>query len=128
MFSLRRQHRSFPHGIHPPEAKDDTRDLSIKQFPFAPVMIVPLQQHIGKAALAVVREGQEVERGQLIAEPDGFLSVAMHAPASGVIQRIGLAGDRLAQHELHDHKDRQDEHQNQKQCGHRIDKAGPDCP
>lgn len=91
MFSSLRQHRTFAHGIHPPQAKDDTRDLPIRQFPFAPVMIVPLQQHIGKAALAVVREGQEVERGQLIAEPDGFLSVAMHAPASGVIQRIALA-------------------------------------
>ena len=91
MFSALRQHRSFAHGIHPPQAKDDTRDLPIKQFPFAPVMIVPLAQHIGKPALAVVREGQEVERGQLIAEPDGFLSVAMHAPASGVIQRITLA-------------------------------------
>jgi len=42
MFSALRQHRSFAHGIHPPEAKDDTRDLPIKQFPFAPVMIVPL--------------------------------------------------------------------------------------
>ncbi len=91
MFSALRQHRSFAHGIHPPEAKDDTRDLPIKQFPFAPVMIVPLSQHIGKPATAVVREGQEVERGQLIAEPDGFVSVAMHAPVSGVIQRIGLA-------------------------------------
>ena len=91
MFSALRQHRSFAHGIHPPEAKDDTRDLPIRQFPFAPVMIVPLQQHIGKPALAVVREGQEVERGQLLAEPDGFMSVAMHAPASGVIQRIALA-------------------------------------
>ena len=91
MFSALRQHRSFAHGIHPPEAKDDTRDLPIKQFPFAPVMIVPLSQHIGKPAIAVVREGQEVERGQLIAEPDGFVSVAMHAPASGIIQRIALA-------------------------------------
>jgi len=91
MFSAFALHRSFAHGIHPPEAKDDTRDLPIKQFPFAPVMIVPLLQHIGKPALAVVREGQEVERGQLIAEPDGFVSVAMHAPASGVIQRIALA-------------------------------------
>jgi electron transport complex protein RnfC len=91
MFSALRQHRSFAHGIHPPQAKDDTRNLPIKQFPFAPVMIVPLLQHIGKPALAVVREGQEVERGQLIAEPDGFVSVAMHAPASGVIQRIALA-------------------------------------
>ena len=41
--------------------------------------------------MPVVREGQEVARGQLIAEPDGFMSVAMHAPASGVVQRIGLA-------------------------------------
>ena len=91
MFSALRQRRSFAHGIHPPQAKDDTRDLPIKQFPFAPVMIVPLQQHIGKPAVAVVREGQEVERGELIAEPDGFMSVAMHAPASGVIQRLALA-------------------------------------
>ena len=91
MFSALRQRRSFAHGIHPPQAKDDTRDLPIKQFPFAPVMIVPLQQHIGKPAVAVVREGQEVERGELIAEPDGFMSVAMHAPASGLIQRLALA-------------------------------------
>ena len=90
MPSLRRQHRSFARGIHPPEAKDDTCDLPIRQFPFAPVMLVPLAQHIGKPAQAVVREGQEVERGQVIAEPDGFVSVAMHAPASGVIQRIDL--------------------------------------
>jgi electron transport complex protein RnfC len=91
MLRALRPQRSFAHGIHPPEAKDDTRDLPIKQFPFAPVMIVPLSQHIGKPALPVVREGQEVARGQLLAEPDGFMSVAMHAPASGVIQRIALA-------------------------------------
>jgi electron transport complex protein RnfC len=86
-----RRHRSFRHGIHPPDAKSDTRELPIRQFPFAPVMIVPLLQHLGRAALPVVREGQEVARGQLLAEPDGYLSVAMHAPASGTVQRIGLA-------------------------------------
>ncbi|MGB5325957.1 MAG: electron transport complex subunit RsxC, partial [Pseudomonadales bacterium] len=81
---------SFAHGIFPPEAKDDTKGLAIRQFPFAPVMMIPLLQHIGKPAIPVVREGQEVARGQLLAEPDGFLSVAMHAPASGLIQRIAL--------------------------------------
>ena len=90
MLSALRHRKSFAHGVHPPEAKDDTRELPIRQFPFAPVMIVPLLQHIGKPALPVVREGQEVERGQLLAEPDGYMSVAMHAPASGVIQRLGL--------------------------------------
>jgi electron transport complex protein RnfC len=90
MFRMRRHSNSFPHGIHPPESKGDTRELPIRQFPFAPVMIIPLLQHMGKPAIPLVREGQEVVRGQRIAEPDGFMSVAMHAPASGVVQRIGL--------------------------------------
>jgi Na+-translocating ferredoxin:NAD+ oxidoreductase subunit C len=83
--------QTFAHGIHPPEAKDDTCGLPIRQFPFAPVLVVALSQHIGRAAIATVVEGQEVVRGQCIAEPDGFLSVAMHAPATGVIRRLALA-------------------------------------
>ena len=82
---------SFRHGVHPPEHKDDTSHLAIRRFPFAPVLIVPLSQHLGKPAIPVVREGEEVSRGQTIAEPDGFVSVAMHAPASGVVKRITLA-------------------------------------
>ncbi len=82
---------SFSHGVHPPTAKDDTAGLPIRQFPFAPVLIVPLSQHIGAPSVPVVREGEEVRRGQLIARADGFVSVAQHAPASGIIRKIGLA-------------------------------------
>jgi electron transport complex protein RnfC len=82
---------TFPHGVHPPESKDATCRLPIRQFAFAPLLIVPLVQHVGKPALPVVREGQEVLRGQRIARPDGFVSVAMHAPVSGVVRRIALA-------------------------------------
>ncbi|MCA8975952.1 MAG: electron transport complex subunit RsxC [Planctomycetes bacterium] len=85
------RNNTFAHGIHPPEAKDDTKDLAIRQFPFAPVQVVPLQQHLGKPAIAEVNEGQEVTRGQRIARADGFMSVSMHAPASGTVRRIGLA-------------------------------------
>ncbi|MDA1014824.1 MAG: electron transport complex subunit RsxC [Planctomycetota bacterium] len=88
---FRRHPKTFAHGIHPPEHKDQTNSLPIRQFPFAPALIVPLKQHIGNAAVPVVREGQEVTRGQLIAEPDGFVSVALHAPSSGIVRRIGLA-------------------------------------
>ena len=80
---------TFRHGIHPPENKDDTNKLPIRRFPFAPVMIIPLAQHIGAPAQPVVKEGQEVSRGQLIAKANGFVSVPMHAPASGRIQKIG---------------------------------------
>ncbi len=85
------RNNTFRHGVHPPEMKEDTAELAIRQFPFAPVLIVPLSQHLGKPAKPVVREGQEVIRGQTIAEPDGFMSVAMHAPASGLVRRITLA-------------------------------------
>ena len=82
--------KTFRHGIHPPENKNETAGMPIRQFPFAPMLIVPLVQHLGKPAVAVVREGQEIVRGQTIARPDGFMSVAMHAPASGVVEKIGL--------------------------------------
>ncbi len=80
--------KTFAHGVHPPESKDETSGLAIHQFPFAPLLIVPLSQHIGKPALPIVVEGEEVSRGQRIADPDGFMSVAIHAPASGVIRCI----------------------------------------
>jgi electron transport complex protein RnfC len=82
---------SFRHGIHPPEMKEDTSRLSIRRFPFAPVLVVPLSQHLGKPAKPIVRPGQEVVRGQVIAEADGFLSVNMHAPATGTVKKIALA-------------------------------------
>ncbi|WP_455210052.1 electron transport complex subunit RsxC [Kaarinaea lacus] len=84
------KHTSFRHGIHPPEHKEDTSHLAIKQFPFAPLLIIPFSQHIGKPAIPVVQQHDEVTRGQLLAKADGFLSVPIHAPASGVIKNIGL--------------------------------------
>ena len=82
---------SFRNGVHPPEHKGETCHLAIRRFAFAPELLVPLSQHLGAPAIPVVREGQEVVRGQTIAEPDGFMSVAMHSPASGVVKRIALA-------------------------------------
>jgi electron transport complex protein RnfC len=82
--------KSFRHGIHPPQSKDETSGLATRQFPFAPLLTIPLAQHLGKPSVALVREGQEVVRGQRIARADGFVSVSMHAPASGVVRRIAL--------------------------------------
>jgi electron transport complex protein RnfC len=80
--------KTFAHGVHPPQSKDETRGLAIHQFPFAPLLIVPLSQHVGKPAVPIAQEGDEVSRGQRIADPDGFVSVPIHAPASGIIRRI----------------------------------------
>ncbi len=82
--------KTFRNGIHPPEHKDDTSQLAIRHFPFAPLLLIPLQQHIGKAASCVVRENQEISRGQLLGKPNGFMSTAIHSPAEGIVKRIGL--------------------------------------
>jgi Na+-translocating ferredoxin:NAD+ oxidoreductase subunit C len=80
---------AFARGVHPPSCKT-TAGQAIKRLPFARRLVVPLSQHIGKPARPIVRPGQEVLRGQLIAEADGWLSVPHHAPATGVVEAIEL--------------------------------------
>jgi len=80
---------NFRHGVHPPEKKQQTADLSIRRLPYPDELVVLLRQHIGKPARSIVRVGDRVERGDRIAEPDGFVSVPHHAPASGKVVEIG---------------------------------------
>lgn len=86
-------HKTFPHGIHPPELKGTTAGLPIRRFPFAPFLVLLLNQHAGRPAIPIVREGQEVARGQPIAEADGFVSAPIHAPATGIIRKLAPALD-----------------------------------
>ena len=79
---------TFKHGIHPPEHKSETNGLPIRQFPFSPVIVLPMAQHIGAPSEIIVREGQEVNRGQLLAKAVGYVSVPIHASVSGVVRKI----------------------------------------
>lgn len=79
---------TFKHGIHPPEHKTETCGLPIRQFPFPPLIILPIVQHIGAPSEIIVHEGQEVVRGQLLAKANGFVSVPLHSPESGTIRKI----------------------------------------
>jgi electron transport complex protein RnfC len=79
---------TFKHGVHPPEHKNETNGLPIRRFPFAPVIILPMAQHLGAPSEIVIREGQEVDRGQLLAKASGYVSVPIHAPVSGTIRKI----------------------------------------
>ena len=81
---------TFEHGIHPAQHKELTSGRPIRRLPFAPQLIVPLSQHGGTPAVALVTPGQEVVRGEPIARADGFVSVPMHAPATGRIEAIQL--------------------------------------
>lgn len=80
---------AFQRGIHPPQEKG-TAVQPIRRLPFPPRVIVPLLQHIGRPARPLVRVGEEVVRGQPIAEATDWLSVPHHAPVTGVVEAIGL--------------------------------------
>ncbi len=86
IFKLRR--KSFSHGLHPPEHKELTADRAVVRLPFPDVVYVPLSQHTGAPAVPLVRPGQEVVRGEPIAEAVGFVSVPMHAPITGRVRGI----------------------------------------
>ncbi|MBT4606418.1 MAG: electron transport complex subunit RsxC, partial [Thiotrichales bacterium] len=80
--------RSFAHGVHPAHHKGQTEDLAIQRVPFGKRYVMPLGQHIGAPAIAVVKRGQNVRRGELIAKPGGFISTALHSPVTGTITEI----------------------------------------
>ena len=77
---------SFRHGIHPPESKELTRHLPIRRLPVPAEVVLPLRQHAGKPARIGVLPGERVERGDVIAEADGWISVPIHASASGIVR------------------------------------------
>ncbi|HSQ40871.1 MAG TPA: electron transport complex subunit RsxC, partial [Fibrobacteraceae bacterium] len=85
--------RTFSHGIHPDASKGQTQNRPIRRFPFAPYFVVHLSQNAGTPARSIVQAGQEVRRGQVIARPDGHVSVPVHAPVTGTVQLVGSSYD-----------------------------------
>ncbi len=83
-----RRVKTFSHGIHPNEHKGETAHKRIRRIPFAQEMYILLAQHRGAPAKAIVKPGQEVVRGEPIAEAGGYVSVPMHAPVTGVVKSI----------------------------------------
>jgi len=80
---------SFRHGVHPAEKKELTAGLAIRRMPFPDEVVLPLRQHAGKPARLLVEPGDRVERGDKLAEADGFFSVPIHASGAGTVQSIG---------------------------------------
>ena len=78
----------FAHGVHPPEHKELTAHLPIRRMPYPDEVVLPLRQHAGKPAKLAVAKGAYVERGDVLATADGFVSSPVHASASGRVTDI----------------------------------------
>ena len=79
----------FHGGIHPPEMKHLSNGTPIMPGPLPAQLVLPLNMHIGAPAKPLVAPGDKVLKGQMIAEPIGAVSAAIHAPTSGTISAIG---------------------------------------
>jgi electron transport complex protein RnfC len=79
---------SFHHGVHPPDRKELTAGVAIRRMPFPDEVVLPLHQHTGNPAKAVVRAGDRVERGDPVGEADGFVSAPVHASAAGTVADV----------------------------------------
>ena len=85
-------------GVKVPHRKH-TDGMVAVQMAAPNTVILPMSMHIGKPAKPVVKVGDHVDVGSLIAEQDGFVSSPVYASVSGKVKKIDeilLAGGTKA--------------------------------
>jgi len=86
--SLLQSIKTFRGGVHPLEYKDLTENLAFEVMPNPKEVIIPIKQHIGKDSKPLVKKKDEVKAGQVIAEPDGFISSPIHSSVNGIVVNL----------------------------------------
>ena len=66
----------------------NTADLAPVRIPLPKEILLPVSQHIGAPATPVVKVGDEVRVGQLVAEASGAVSANVYASVSGKVLKI----------------------------------------
>ena len=79
---------TFKGGVHPYDGKDISNNKVITPYLPKGDLVYPLNQHIGAPAIPVVKKGDQVKVGQLIAKAGGFVSANIHSSVSGVVKAI----------------------------------------
>lgn len=79
---------TFRGGVHPYDGKELSKDKPIEKYLPKGEMVYLLSQHIGAPASPVVKKGDRVLAGQVIAQAGGFVSAPVHASVSGTVTGI----------------------------------------
>jgi electron transport complex protein RnfC len=80
--------KTFRGGVHPDECKSLAKDAPYQAYMPKGDLVFPLNQHIGKPAKPVVKKGDLVLAGQIIAEADGFVSANIVSSCSGKVKAV----------------------------------------
>ena len=70
-----------------PHRKNTAHMSAVRMTP-PDTVLIPMSQHIGAPAKAVVRPGDRVFVGTLIGEAGGYVSAAVHSSVSGTVKKI----------------------------------------
>lgn len=79
---------TFKGGIHPPDKKELSKDRAITPAKSPKRVVIPLSQHIGAPCKPCVTIGQEIKKGEIIGNPEGFVSAPVHSSVSGKVIAI----------------------------------------
>lgn len=79
---------TFKGGIHPNDNKFISANCPIKTLLPGDELIFPLSQHIGAPAKAIVKKGDHVLAGQIIANGSGMISANVSSSVSGTVKAI----------------------------------------
>lgn len=77
-------------GVHVPHRKN-TADMSAIRMPAPKTVTLLTAMHIGKPAKPVVKAGDQVFVGTLVAEQDGFISSSVYSSVSGTVKSVADA-------------------------------------
>lgn len=78
---------SFLHGVKVPHRKN-TENMTAVKMPVGKIVSIPTVMHIGAPANVVVKAGDLVKVGTLIAEANGYVSSNIYSSVSGKVLKI----------------------------------------
>ena len=79
---------TFRGGVHPYEGKELTAEKPVRVLEAGVGLALLLSQHIGAPAKSIVKKGDQVLAGQMIAEAGGFVSAPVFSSVSGTVKGI----------------------------------------
>lgn len=80
--------KTFHGGVHPAEHKELSKESPLTQLLPKGELVYMTNQHIGKPASPVVKKGDHVLAGQIIAEAGGFVSANIVSSVSGTVKAV----------------------------------------
>ncbi|MGD2175146.1 MAG: electron transport complex subunit RsxC [Candidatus Brocadiaceae bacterium] len=75
-------------GVHPAGHKGRTSGLPLQSSAPPARVAVLMVQHIGAPAAPAVGKRDEVKKGQMVGEAQGYVSANVHAPVSGTVRAV----------------------------------------